>query len=240
MRSIRGAAARGAAALVWLSVLAGFQISSGVVRAEVATLAIGEVEAAHGDGVEVPVELTGAAAIGAVHLEITFDPEVLTPTDVVGGSMASSALVDFNATDGRVVIGVVSSDGIDGNGSVVIARFDVIGSDGATSPLALENVQAWEATIDRFELKIDTTDGTFTVNNGGGLPWWLFAAIAAAVLMLVVLVMVWRRRHRRASVPATPPVAPAPTGPPVPPMGGHVPPPPPPPPMAPPPPPPTR
>ena len=226
MRSIRGAAARGAAALVWLSVLAGFQVSSGVVRAEVATLAIGEVEAAHGDGVEVPVELTGAAAIGAVHLEITFDPDVLTPTDVVGGSMASSALVDFNATDGRVVIGVVSGDGIDGDGSVVIARFDVIGSDGATSPLTLENVQAWEATTDRFELKIDTTDGTFTVYNGGGLPWWLIAAM----LLLVVLLVVWRRRHRRASVPPVPPVAPVPTGPPAPPMSGHVPPPPPPPP----------
>jgi hypothetical protein len=99
-------------------------------------------------------------------------------------------LVDFNPTPGRLIIGVVSQEKIEGDGAVVVAKFKVLGRDGQKTALTLDQAAAWEATADRLDVKVTTTPGELTV--AGGLPW-LWIALAALIVLIGIVVMRLRR-----------------------------------------------
>lgn len=115
--------------------------------------------------VSIPINAEDASNIGALHLELVYDPAVLEPTEVEKGMLAGNAILESNIdTSGRVVIGMIDADGISGDGSLVVVSFRVVGKDGMTTALALEKVAAHDATT-LMDIPIKGTSGSFTVKD---------------------------------------------------------------------------
>jgi hypothetical protein len=108
---------------------------------------VGQVYAASGDQVDVPLEVANVSNVGSLHAELVYDPSVLRAVSVRAGSLHSGGLFESNIdAPGRVVVGMASTQGISGSGEVAVVSFDVVGQDGATCNLAVENVEANDAT----------------------------------------------------------------------------------------------
>jgi hypothetical protein len=174
-------------------------------------VAVPAAKGGSGAEVKVPITITGAEGVGAMHVELTFDPAVLQPLSAEKGRLISSnALVDSNPQPGRLTIGMVSSDKVSGTGEIVVAKFKVLGKKNSKSALGLEKVQAWEGDVNRFDIKVTTTPGEFTVTGKKAFPW-LIVVIAAAVVIAGFMYM--RSRSAKASPAlATTTAGPAPAG----------------------------
>ncbi len=171
------------------------------------TFRVPTVQADAGGTVEVPIQAVGAPGLGAIHLELVYDPLILTADTVTRGSLAgNNALTDFNVgKPGRVVIGIVSLDAIKGDGPIATVRFKAIGAAGSTSSLTLENSKAWESSS-HAEVLVTAEAGKVTV--GGGFPIWLIA-IALFVFILLLLLIFFLIMRRRRPAPQTASVQPA-------------------------------
>lgn len=184
--------------------LAAVLLSTTAGHAASVTVRVESAQAASGKEAEIPITVQGAPGIGAMHLELTYDPAVLEAKSVDKGPLlGDNALLDFNASEpGRLVIGLVTLDGVDGDGTVLVTRFAVTGEAEQKSPLNLENVRAWEGET-RLDILVTTEGGEFAVSGGGSSVLLLLAALAA-VLVLLLLLVVMRRRRRQQPAPARP------------------------------------
>lgn len=197
------------------------------------TVSVSSAQAQAGGTVDVPIQVSGANGLGAVHLELTYDPRVLTAKEVTRGALAgSNALVESNVKQpGRVVIGIVSLDGIKGDGVIATARFQVVGNAGQSTEVKFENNLAWERES-HAEVLVNSQAGTITIAaavnpqtaqapTAEGMPAWLIPAVIAGIVLLLVLGLVifllGRRRQQPQQVaqpayyaPPAPMSAPAP------------------------------
>jgi len=99
-----------------------------------------------GGGMNVPVNATGASNVGSLEFELVYDSTVLQAVGVEKGTLAGNAMMDFaTARPGRVWVGIVDSNGISGNGSLVVVSFREVGQGAATGQLTLENIEAYDA-----------------------------------------------------------------------------------------------
>jgi hypothetical protein len=174
------------------------------VYAASVTVRVGSVEAAAGEVVEIPILLEGSPGIGAMHLELTYDPALLALESVEQGALvAGNALMAFNTdVPGRIVISLAAADEISGDGTLATARFLVNGEKGQVSALDLEYPQAW--TGEGFEIAVELGPGEFTVGSAG-LPLLLLAGLALlALVVLLLLVVILARRGRRREPVAQP------------------------------------
>jgi len=176
------------------------------------TVSAPTVEAQAGGTVDVPIQLAGAQGLGAVHVELVYDPSVLTAESVTKGALAgNNALVESNLKQaGRAIIGVVTLDGISGDGTLATVRFQVKGDAGAKSALNFENNQAWERES-HAEVLVTSQPGQVTI--AAGLPTWLLPGLGALVVLvlLAILLFVLLRRRRAPAVAPQPAYAPSPT-----------------------------
>jgi len=171
------------------------------------TVKVGEVSGAPGQRAEVPIEVMEASNVGSLHIELVYDPAVLQPVEVKNGALAGGAFLDKNLNiPGRVVLGLITTQGINGNGEIAVVVFDVPGKDGATSALTLENVRANDATT-LADIPTAVENGTFRVGAGPVFPVHLLlfgvagvAGLAAFAFLIFLLVT------RRKPAPAAPPV----------------------------------
>jgi len=173
------------------------------------TVKVGEVSGPHRQPAEVPIEVTGAANVGSMYLELAYDPTVLTATEVKRGKLTANSLLQPNLDDpGRVKIALIDAKGFSGDGSVAVVVFDVPGKDGATSALTLENVRASDATSQPpAAIPTAVENGTFRVGAapGGGTAMIItatFLVMLAAALLIVLQVT----RHRRLAPVGAPPI----------------------------------
>jgi len=98
-------------------------------------------------GMEVAVNSRGASNVGSLEFEMVYDSTVLEAVSVQKGTLAGNAMLDFSVDrPGRVWVGMVDSNGISGDGSLVIVSFQAVGASERTSPLSLENIGAHNAT----------------------------------------------------------------------------------------------
>jgi len=94
---------------------------------------------------EVPVNLKGASNVGGLSIDLVYDPAILEVTSVKAGTLALNAMIDFNTkTPGHVIIGIVSSNSINGSGAVANITYKSKAKTG-TSALTLEKVEAYSA-----------------------------------------------------------------------------------------------
>jgi len=176
-------------------------VIAGEALAATVTVSAPTVEAQPGNTVEVPIQLSGANGLGAVHLEMSYDPAVLTAEAVTKGALAgNNALIESNTKEsGRVVIGLVSLDGIEGEGALATVRFKVVGDAGLTSELVWANNQAWERES-HAEVLVNAESGKVTI--AAGSPSWLIPALIAAAIALLLLFVFFFARRRKQPQPA--------------------------------------
>lgn len=174
------------------------------------TMRLPSLEATAGGTVDVPIDVAGASGIGALQLELIYDPAVIKPDTVTRGALTGgNALFDFNPDNaGRLIIGLATLEDIKGDGVLATARFKVVGQAGQVSALGIEKAEAWEGASHQSVL-IKTEAGKLTVK--GGLPGWLlWALIGLGVLILLLLLLFFLlRRRKRHVAPAPPAYAPA-------------------------------
>jgi hypothetical protein len=178
-------------------------LSATAGRAASVSVRVDSVEAASGRPVQIPVTVQGAPGIGAMHLEIRYDAAILEAQAADKGVLlGDNALLDFNVAEpGKLVIGLVTLDAIEGDGTLLTTRFMVKGKEGQSSPLRLENAKAWGGKT-RLDILVNTEDGKFTVGPAElslASPLMVVALLCALLLLFLflVLLLLLRRRRRR-------------------------------------------
>jgi hypothetical protein len=166
------------------------------VQAGSINVRVPSVEAQAGGTVEVPIQATGAPGIGAMQLDLVYDPAVLTPDTVTRGPvLGSNGLLEFNKDKaGRLMLAMVTLDGMQGDGTIATARFKVVGESGKKSALTLENCRAWEGASHR-DVLVNAQGGQVTVVGGNNYLLWII--IAAIIVLLLILFLILRKRSAR-------------------------------------------
>ncbi len=169
------------------------------------TLAVGSVEGAPGSRVEVPIDVHAAQQLGALQMELVYDPDILEPMSVETGTMSQEVTVDHNVVSPgrlRMVMNTSARESLSGDGTLMKALFTVKGTSEQRCELTLEEVQAWDNTrpdAPPYEMLVTVESGAFTV-VGSGLPaGWIAAVCVAAVVLLVVVGVVAVGKSRRAA-----------------------------------------
>ena len=188
------------------------------------TVQVSNVTARPGATVEVPIEVAGAANVGAMHIELSYDAGVLQAIEVKPGSLAGSAMLESNLSmPGQVIIGLVDAAGLNGDGSVAVIVFQIVGREGDTSSLTLENLATHDATT-RDALAVQGINGIFQVKVPptpvqlppiAPLPssrqpmTWFYLLLAAGGLLVVAVTVYYSQRAPTPSPAPIPPPAPA-------------------------------
>lgn len=163
------------------------------------TLRLPAVEAPANGLVEVPVQASGGAGLGAMQGEIVFDPGVLAPESAEPGPLLAGALMDANLKkSGRLPFSFATTGSVRADGVLLQVRFRVLAAAGRSCPLGLEKLRAWDDAAEGKELFVSSEGGKVTVV--GSIPWiWVGAA---ALVGGILLIAVTRRKSAAAPVPA--------------------------------------
>lgn len=129
--------------------------------------------------VQIPVNITGASNIGSLHFELVYDEAMLDVTTVESGTLIGSSLYEYNIdTPGRIVVGLINSAGIRGDGPLILFSLQVLEKGSTAVPLVLENVAAYDAsTLSR--LTLSTMNGSFMLKDSSFTPPTLLFAPSA-------------------------------------------------------------
>ena len=157
----------------------------------VLTVRVSDVTARPGATVQVSIKVAGAANVGGLHVELSYDASILQAVEVKPGTLAEGAMLESNlSSPGQVVIGLIDSGGMSGDGVLAEVVFQVTGQEGDSSPLDLVNLTAYDATsLD--VLAVDGVDGTLRVKVAEPPPpppptrrpmTWLYLLLAGLVL----------------------------------------------------------
>ena len=159
----------------------------------VLTVRVSDVTARPGATVQVSIKVAGAANVGGLHVELSYDASILQAVEVKPGALAEGAMLESNlSSPGQVVIGLIDSGGMSGDGVLAEVVFQVTGQEGDSSPLDLGNLTGYDATsLDA--LAVDGVDGTLRVKVKVGEPpppppptrrpmTWLYLLLAGLVL----------------------------------------------------------
>ena len=143
-----------------------------VAASEVATLYTeGDIQGQSGQNVNVKIVATGMTNVGTLAIGLVFDNSVLSVNSVVDGNVKTPdafSTSNVNNAQGLVAIGLGNPSGINGDGTIAIINFKVIGHVGDVSGLKLSMTANDIATnvIDTSTTTI--TEGKFTVVGEGG------------------------------------------------------------------------
>jgi hypothetical protein len=126
--------------------------------------------------VAIPVDVFGAGYIGSLHFELVYDTTVLEVVNVEGGMMAGNALFESDITSpGRVIVGMVSSGGITGDGPVAMITFNIKNKNAGSTSLVLESVAA-HSSLDLSKLPVSYVAGNFEIKDGSYTPPTMYFA----------------------------------------------------------------
>jgi len=116
--------------------------------------------------IRVPINAIGANRLGSLEFVLVYDPAVLEATEVDKGSLASNAMMEFSIeTPGRVWVGMIDANGMNGDGTLAVISFQVIGKDEMTTSLALEKIEAYDAET-LLDIITEASLGNFTAQDG--------------------------------------------------------------------------
>jgi hypothetical protein len=147
----------------------------------------------------IPVKVTGASNLGGVDLTITYDPAVLKFTKATQGALSTNGMIESNETrSGTILIGMVDTQGMSGDGNLVDLSFDVIGAQGSSSQMNVIVRGAYGSNLK--DVANQGTGGTITVGapgsgtGGNKTPLSIVTIISS---LIVVVVMVLKIKHRK-------------------------------------------
>jgi hypothetical protein len=140
----------------------------------------------------IPVKVTGAAGVGGLDLTITYDTAALKFVKAEAGPLAANGMIEANEVQpGTVNIGIVDSQGINGNGNVILLTFTVLGAQGTSSQMDV--VVRGAFGTDLKNVANQAAGGTITVgpagSGSGGKPALSPAPLLAVLAMAAVAVI---------------------------------------------------
>ncbi|MBO8182396.1 MAG: hypothetical protein H0Z28_06340 [Archaeoglobus sp.] len=116
------------------------------------TTIVFQSSASSGD-VQIPVNVRNANSIGSMNLELEC-PDVLEAIDVIPGSLTQNSLFEYNIRNGRISVGIVDTNGISGDGSLLYVKFRVIaGKSDAESSDGLYRSENPDSLRGRFKME---------------------------------------------------------------------------------------
>lgn len=178
--------------LLILALLIGVMLP--LYASESVTLGASASNAPSGSTTAVDVTVEGGSDVGAIDMALRFDPTVIRYRTIETGPAARSSLMEANEIEpGRVLVALVSSEGLVSDGLLVQLGFEVVGNKGDKSAISIESANAYhfEKLID---LPLKPIDGELVVT--AELPMMYIAMGVAVVLVLVVILVFWRRRTK--------------------------------------------
>lgn len=126
----------------WMLVFATTPATAQSMRLEL-TIAHGSAEA--GSIAKVPIRFNSAVNIGALQLELVFDPALLRFKGIENGPVLSSALVESNVVQpGRARVALVSNEEVKGSGVLLVAEFEMLAGPPVATTISLESARGWD------------------------------------------------------------------------------------------------
>jgi hypothetical protein len=113
--------------------------------------------------VQILIHIVNASKVGNMDIKVTYDPNVLQGMNVTKGSLTANSLFDSNIVNGKVSIAFVDDAGINGDGSLAIMQFKVVGQKGDSCQL-VATVSANEVPAGKA-ITIEVINGLFTVGD---------------------------------------------------------------------------
>ena len=83
-----------------------------------------------GSTVSIPVFIENAHNIGNMDFSITYDRSVLNAVGYEKGSLTEGSMVEANILDDEVFVAFTDSDGLNGDGTLIYIKYDVVGDGG--------------------------------------------------------------------------------------------------------------
>jgi len=172
---------------------------AGQASAATLTLSPELIEGAPGSEVEVPIVVGGSKGLEGLQFLLTFDPSVVRNIGVQLGPLAGAGELNVKVREpGKLRIAMYPEKAINGDGTLLVARFEVLGAVGGSTAIELADARAWEFGESRpLEMLVAVTSGGVTVVRGLGLPRGVLL-IGVGVLLLLVVGTVMTRRSRSA------------------------------------------
>lgn len=158
-----------------------------MVSAAAMNIGIGTISGGTGSTIDVPVTISNAKDLGSMDIVVSYDPAVLSVVSVEKGILNNGMIMANSDTPGTIAIGIVDANGINGEGAVAVIRFKVNGPNGATSPLTITSVLAYNVKT-HSDIQTATSSGTVTVKEGG-MRTPGFEVVTAVLAGMIVLVL---------------------------------------------------
>ena len=124
-----------------------------------------------GASITVPIVLHGAPDVGSLHVEMTYDSNAVQVTSVQSSTLPPDSLFEYSSAPGRVTVGLVSPDGLVGDGEVATVTFELLSSapGGGQTALVLENVVAHSAG-NLLQVIATSSPGSLGLQDMSALP----------------------------------------------------------------------
>lgn len=132
----------------------------------------GDIQGQVGQNIDVKIVATGMNNVGTVAIALTFDNNVLSVNSVTDGNVKtpdSFSTSNVNNAQGLVAIGLGNPSGMNGDGTISIINFKVIGHVGDVSNLKL-SLTANDVATNVIDTTITTiTNGKVAIIDKGGV-----------------------------------------------------------------------
>ena len=114
---------------------------------------------------KVSIDARNASNLGSLELTLTYDTTVIKAVSVEKGTLAANASLEYSVDKpGRVWLGMVDANGINGSGALAVISLDITGSGDKTSTLVFEKVIANRST-NLMEINTQTTPGSVNIKS---------------------------------------------------------------------------
>lgn len=157
------------------------------------TVSMGDETGAKGSTIDVPIYLNDASDIGSLDIILKYNPEIIQAVDVKIGKISKNGIIEANtANGGEIVIAMVDSSGINGNGQVAVVSFNVIGEVDSRSDLTLERVSV--NNLELIDVVTHTEDGSFTVKKASMITGSILAIALILIISIIAIFVIKKRK----------------------------------------------
>jgi len=111
------------------------------------------------DGVlRVPIEVKQAENIGSLMIQLSYDPATMSALEVKSSQLTTNSMIEYNTkVPGLVLVGIVDTEGINGDGAIAEISFDIV-QNAETTLILIDQLEAYDV-----ETLIDVQ---FVTNHG--------------------------------------------------------------------------
>lgn len=97
--------------------------------------------------VQVPINLENASDLGSLEFVLVYEPATMEFVGIGQGALGADPMIETNLrTPGKVWVGIIDPQGVNGDGSIAVISFLTLEGGQADSPLYLEEIISHSAT----------------------------------------------------------------------------------------------